>query len=141
MYSSGPETSISRMRGLLADNPCHLIQHGEAHGLSCRGKRGSASMVRARYSAEAGVEEVIVVSDLETGFGEEVGEILLEILVNALKTGSRVASGGPTRRGAGGVCAFLDQSGVKHLHGPLSSNGHRWTSLARKVAPCNAREC
>ncbi len=27
--------------------------------------------------AEAGVEEVIIVSDVETGFGKEVGEILL----------------------------------------------------------------
>jgi hypothetical protein len=27
--------------------------------------------------AEAGVEEVIVVSNVETGFGKEVGEILL----------------------------------------------------------------
>jgi hypothetical protein len=58
--------------------------------------------------AEAGVEKVVVVPDLETGFGKEVGEILFQILVNALKTGSSVASGGPARLGAGGVCAFLD---------------------------------
>src|SRR5207248_8053851 len=43
--------------------------------------------------AEAGVEEVIIVPDLEAGFGEEVGEILLQVLIDALKTGPRVVVG------------------------------------------------
>src|SRR5882762_4833913 len=34
---------------------------------------------------ETGVEKVIVVPDLETGFGEEIREILLQILVDALQ--------------------------------------------------------
>jgi hypothetical protein len=86
---------------------CHLIQHGEATVYLVAGNAvqldGSSQVL-----AEAGVEEVIVVPDLKTGFGKEVGEILLEVLVNALKTGSSIASGGPARRGAGRVCAFLD---------------------------------
>jgi len=42
--------------------------------------------------AEAGVEEVIIVSDVETGFGKEVGEILFEILIDGVKTGPGSAS-------------------------------------------------
>ena len=41
--------------------------------------------------AEAAVEEEIVVADLKTRLGEEIGKILLEILVDVLKTGPRFA--------------------------------------------------
>src|SRR6185437_13261367 len=41
--------------------------------------------------AEAGVKEVIVIPDLETSFGEEIGEVLFQILGHAVKAGSRVA--------------------------------------------------
>ena len=84
------------MRGFLRGHTCHLVQHGEATVDLVSGDPvqldGSGQVL-----AEAGVEEVVVIPDLETGFGKEVGEILLQILVNALKTGSRVASGVPAR--------------------------------------------
>ena len=66
-----------------------LVQDGEAAGdLVCL---ETPVLNRAgEVFAEAGVEEVVVVPNVETGFGEEVGEILLEILVDGMKTGSRV---------------------------------------------------
>jgi hypothetical protein len=39
--------------------------------------------------AEAGVKKVVVFPHLETSFGKEVGEVLLEILVELLKSGPR----------------------------------------------------
>jgi len=93
MYSSGPETSISRMRGLFADIRAILFNTVKPRLILSRENAvqldGSSQVL-----PEAGVEEVIVIPNLETGLGEEVGEILLEIVVNTLKTGS-------------GVCAFL----------------------------------
>src|SRR2546430_15017202 len=41
---------------------------------------------------EAGVEEVVVVADLEAGLGEEVGEISLQVLVQTLKAGKVAVS-------------------------------------------------
>jgi hypothetical protein len=43
---------------------------------------------------EAGVEEIVVVTDLETRFGEEVGKIPLEILTDSVETRLRFATGG-----------------------------------------------
>src|SRR6185503_17061921 len=53
-----------------------LVQHGEA---SVDLFAGDAPMLdgAGEILAEAGVEEVVIVSNLETGFGKEVGEILL----------------------------------------------------------------
>src|SRR2546423_1601373 len=87
----------------LRGHPCHLIQHGKSTVDLVAGNTvqldGSSEVL-----PEAGIEEVVVIPNLETGLGEEVGKILLEILVNALKTGSSIASGGPAL-GGGGVCA------------------------------------
>ena len=65
-----------------------LVQHGERAG-DLVGFETPMLDGAGEIFAEAGVEEVVVVSNVETGFGEEVREILLEILVDGMKTGSR----------------------------------------------------
>jgi hypothetical protein len=58
---------------------CHLVQHGETAVDLFSG--GPVLLDGAgQVLAEAGVKKVIVIPDLETGLGEEIGEILLEVL-------------------------------------------------------------
>src|SRR4051794_29174902 len=80
-------------------HPRHLVQDGKATVDLVAGDSvqldGSSQVL-----AEAGVEVVIVVPDLETRFGKEVGEILFQIVIDALKGGSGIASGGPARMSA-----------------------------------------
>src|ERR1700744_1715967 len=67
---------------------CHLVQHCETAVNFFSG--GPVLLDGAgQVLAEAGVKEVIVIPDLETGFGEEIGEILLQILANALQAAAR----------------------------------------------------
>ena len=76
-----------------------LVQHGETAGdlvaLEAPVLDGAGEVF-----AEAGVQKVVVVSNVETGFSKEVGEILLEILIDGMKTGSRVA-------GSDATCFFI----------------------------------
>ena len=76
---------------------------------------------------EAGVQKVIVVSNVETGFGKEVGEILLEILIDGMKTRARVAV---IRRNE-----FLHFS-----HPPPLGSGAPFLDVTTGSQPRNARE-
>src|SRR5579875_924155 len=68
----------------------HLVEDGEAAVDLAR--RSAVLLDRPReILSEASEKEVIVIADLEARFGEEVGEVLREIVGNSLKTGSRVA--------------------------------------------------
>src|SRR5205807_2227301 len=68
----------------------HAVQHGEP---AVDEPPGGAVLLdgAGEVLPEAGVQEVIVVPDLEACLGEEIGEISLQILVKTLKAGPRVA--------------------------------------------------
>src|SRR5256885_4076682 len=69
----------------------HAVQHRKA--AADEPSRGAVLLDGAgEVLPEAGVEEVIVVPDLEAGFGEEVGEISLQVLVQTLKAGKVAVS-------------------------------------------------
>jgi hypothetical protein len=74
--------------GIMLSLAGELVQDGEA---SVDLFAGDAPVLdgAGEILAEAGVEEVVIVSNLETGFGKEVREILLKILIDGMKTGSR----------------------------------------------------
>src|SRR5580704_18876493 len=76
--------------GVLGGHACNLVEHRErAADFLPRGAIGFNGA--GEVLAEAAIEEVVVAADVEAGFGEEVGKILLEILVDVLKTGPRFA--------------------------------------------------
>src|SRR5579863_5453341 len=71
----------------------HLVQDREA--AVDLAARSSIALDRAsEVLAETAVEEVVVVPDLEASLGEEIGKVLLEILINVVKTGPRFAGSG-----------------------------------------------
>ncbi len=86
MCSSGPETIRPRTAGAAGGDPRHLVQHGEA---AVDLVAGSAVVFdgAGQVLAETAVQKVIVIADVETGFGEEVGEIPFEILSDAQQVG------------------------------------------------------
>src|SRR5262245_57461572 len=103
-----------------------LVQHGET---SVDLVAGDTPMLdgAGEIFTEAGVEEVIVVSNVETGFGKEVGEILFQVLVDGMKTGSRVRIGRPLR--------FLHFSCP-----PPTGSGAPFLDVTTGSQPRNARE-
>src|SRR6185312_518005 len=79
-----PDRRVAR-RGLR-----HLVQQREA---AADGASGGAVLLDGarQVFTKARVEEVVVVADLEAGFGEEIGEIPFQVRVETLKAGPRVA--------------------------------------------------
>ena len=75
---------------MLGGSSSHLVEDGEA-AVDLLARHPVLFNRPGEVLAEAGEEEVVVVAYLKTRFGKEVGEVLLEILSNALKTGPRVA--------------------------------------------------
>jgi hypothetical protein len=76
---------------------------------------------------EAGVKKIIVVTDVEACFGEEVWEVLFEILVDLEKTGSRVAG--------------LGRCGLLHFFLLTSrGSGPPFLGVTGGTTPRNARE-
>src|ERR1700719_587222 len=115
---------------------CHLVQHCEAAVNFFSG--GPVLLDGAgQVLAEAGVKEVIVIPDLETGFGEEIGEILLQILVHALQAGSRVAV---SRRFDGLHLSFKHLSRAFALLEIRHHTSQRGRMLRSEVARCNRLE-
>ena len=75
---------------MLGGGTRHLVQHSEA-AVDLAGRSPVLLDAAGQVLAETGVKEVIVIADLKSGFGEEVGKVLFEIVINRLKTGPRVA--------------------------------------------------
>src|SRR5665213_3637005 len=71
----------------------HLVQDGKT-AVDLVARRAVALDGARQVLAEAAVQKVIVIPDLEARLGEEVGEVLLEILINVVKTGPRFAGSG-----------------------------------------------
>jgi hypothetical protein len=77
--------------------------------------------------SEAGIEKVVVVTDMETRFGEEVGKVLFEILIDLEKTGSRLA--------------VLRHCGLLHFLSLTSrGSGPPFLGVTGGTTPRNARE-
>src|SRR6185312_5887297 len=73
---------------------------------------------------EAGVEEVVVVPYLKARFGEEVGEILFQIRIDGLKTGSGFVPGKGVGLGSG-----LSSGSASLGSGPSVDDLRRFTCL------------
>ena len=78
--------------GIFPGHGRHLVEHGEA--AVDLGARGAAVFDGAgEILAEPGVEEIVVVPHMEPGFGEEVWEVPLEVLVHCEQASVIVAVG------------------------------------------------
>src|ERR1700733_13074764 len=77
-------------RGILGRHASHLVEDGEG-AVDLGARRPIAFDGAGEVLAEAAVQKVVVIADVKSGFGKEVREVLLEILVNAVKTGPRFA--------------------------------------------------
>src|SRR6185369_1005676 len=105
-------------RRMLGRQPRHLVEHGEA-AIDLVARRGSFFNGTGQVLAKATEQKIVVVTDLESRFGEKVGKILLEILSDTQQAGTGVRVG---RR-----FVSLHRSSSSTSKGP---DNHFWASRA-----------
>jgi hypothetical protein len=65
-------------------NAGHLVEHGESAS-DPGARRAIAFYGPGEVLAEAAVQKVIIVADVETCFGKEIGKILFQVLIDVVE--------------------------------------------------------